>query len=107
MSQIEVTELYPRCRVITGHDETTVDANLSIDEIVEEIKKGYDVGLYVDGWSKPWRCFLDPGKQLRAECPTASKVIPLVVNVSRDGAVFKCDCDCCDCDCAEEKNETS
>ena len=43
----------------------------------------------------PGRC---PGRiinQLRAQCPTAPKVVPLVVGVSRDGATYTgCDCAC-------------
>jgi hypothetical protein len=68
---------------------------LSVDEIKTHLRSGYDVSIFVDGWSKPWLCYLDVNNQLRAECPTAPKVVPLVVSVSREGAVYTgCDCAC-------------
>jgi hypothetical protein len=95
MSQIEVTEAYPRCRKVTGDDATTCDMPLALHEIAMHIATGYDIGIYVDGWERPWRCFLDGRNHLRAECPTSCKVVPLVVQVSRDGAVYTgCDCAC-------------
>ena len=95
MSQIEVTEAYPRCRKSSQSNMEYSDIPMSLDEIRTALMNGCDVAIYVDGWSKPWLCYLDVNDQLRAQCSTAPKVIPLVVNVSRDGAVYTgCDCAC-------------
>ena len=41
MSQIEVTEAYPRCRKVTGDDATTCDMPLALHEIAMHIATGY------------------------------------------------------------------
>lgn len=95
MSQIEVTEAYPRCRKSSQFSAEYSDMPMSLKEIRTALRHGCDVGIYVDGWSKPWLCYLDVNDQLRAQCPTAPNVVPLVVHVSRDGAVYTgCDCAC-------------
>jgi len=89
MSAIEVTEAYPRCRRSSLYAAGYTDLPLSIEEIRLHIRDGYyEVSIYVDGWSKPWRCFIDVNGELRAQCPTAPKVVPLVVSASHDGAVY-------------------
>lgn len=95
MSAIEVTEAYPLCRMSSRNSEEYSDIPIALNEITTAIKNGCYVGIYVDGWSKPWLCYLDVNDQLRAQCPTAPKVVPMVVQVSREGAVFTgCDCAC-------------
>lgn len=95
MSAIEITEAYPRCRRSSRHTADYSDLPLSVDEIKDHLRQEYDVAIYVDGWSKPWLCYLDVNDQLRAQCPTAPKVVPLVVQVSRGAAVYTgCDCAC-------------
>jgi len=85
MSAIEVDEMYPMCRRrnATGEEELP----MSLDEIRQHWRAGWYVGLYVDGWSAPWGCFEDDFGVLRAQCPTAPKVVPSVIHVSREGAV--------------------
>lgn len=95
MSAIEVSEMYPRCRRSSRYAAEYSDMPMSVDEIRTHLRSGYDVGIYVDGWTKPWACSIDVNGQLRAQCPTATKVLLLVVQVSRDGAVYTgCDCAC-------------
>ena len=95
MSQIEVTEAYPRCRKSSQFSAEYSDMPMSLEEIRTALRNGCDVAIYVDGWSKPWLCYLDVNDQLRAQCSTAPKVVPLVVSVSRDGATYTgCDCAC-------------
>lgn len=95
MSAIEVSEAYPRCRRSSRYSAEYSDMPMSIDEIRTHLRSGYDVAIYVDGWAKPWACFLDVNGQLRGQCPTATKVLPLVVQVAREGAVYTgCDCAC-------------
>ena len=95
MSAIEITEACPRCRKSSRFSAEFSDMPMSLKEIRTALRNGCDVGIYVDGWSKPWLCYLDVNDQLRAQCPTAPKVVPLVVHVSREGGVYTgCDCAC-------------
>lgn len=83
---IEVTEMYPRCLKRNADGESRV--NISLDEIRLRWREGWYVGIYVDGWTEPWGCFVDGFDKLRARCPTAPKVDPIVDYVSLDGARF-------------------
>lgn len=95
MSQIEVTGAYPRCRKSRQLPAEYSDIPMSLDEIRTALRDGCAVAIYVDGWSEPWRCYLDVNDQLRAQCSTAPRVVPLVVSVSMDGAAYTgCDCSC-------------
>ena len=49
------------------------------DEARSRLDLGDDVELLVDGWKEPWLCFLDETGELRAVCPTSSRVMPRVV----------------------------
>jgi hypothetical protein len=86
MAAIEVTEKYPRVRIETRDDHHQVESNMALDECREAVSKWNRVSIYVDGWTEPWRMFVDSCGHLRARCPTAPNVVPLVVTVTRDGA---------------------
>ena len=88
MSVIEVTEAYPRCRRSSKHTAEYSDMPMSLNEIQSHLASDYDVAIYVDGWTQPWKCFLDVNDQLRAQCPTAPKVMPLVVHVAKGGVSY-------------------
>lgn len=78
ISAIEVSGIYPRCRRSSRHATEYSDMPMSLHEIRTYLRSGFDVGIYVDGWTKPWACFLDENDQLRARCSTSRKVLPLV-----------------------------
>lgn len=88
MSAIEVSEQYPRCRRSSKHSADYSDMPMSLAEIKTHLQSSYDVAIYVDGWTKPWACFLDVNGQLRAQCPTATKVMPMIVQVKKSLTVY-------------------
>lgn len=88
MGAIEVSEAYPRCRRSSRYVAEYSDMPMSVNEIGTHLRSGYDVSIYVDGWTNPWRCFLDVNGQLRAQCPTATKVMPMIVQVKKHLTVY-------------------
>lgn len=66
------------CCAITRNGKT-YDLEVSIEGIRTRVAKGQSIALYVDGWSTPWPLYLDDEERLRAVCPTAPTVCPLVV----------------------------
>ena len=56
----------------------TEDAQLSVPEAILCLHQGYQISLYVDGWSDPWDCDIDGEGYLRGRCPTSEVVWPRI-----------------------------
>lgn len=88
MGTIEVIKLFPKCRRSSMYTSEYSDMPMSIKEIKTHLQSGYDIAIYVDGWSKPWKCFIDVNTQLRAQCPTNTKTIPRVIQTPRGDVIY-------------------
>ncbi len=53
-------------------------ASLRLAQVRGLLECGAGVAVYVDGWAEPWLMEID-GDDLRAQCPTAPKVRPVVL----------------------------
>jgi hypothetical protein len=77
-ANIKVTEKRPRCRRSSHFQVEWTDDNLSISSIIESLKDGLEVSLYVEDWEKPWPMLIDINGKLRARCPTNLHIVPFV-----------------------------
>ena len=80
MATVKWEPMISRVRVDDDHDETmTYDRALRLllsDGVIPDVT--IDLALYVDGWAEPWTLYLDGWRNMRAICPTATRVRPIV-----------------------------